>query len=676
MDARSGKSLIWSILWRGLLTVRGLPGAATDGIVQIWNAETGDPISNAREGIRSGNLQILWRILRTVRGLPAPSTTKYLIWEVESGPVTVAIAGPSDRVNKAFDVSITFSRSVTGFTTEDIDVTNGSVTNLSGSGASYTATIEPSSADVVTVSVPANAAGNNLASDVYAVNYSALPQVLMGHKGGILAEAYSSDGTRIATASADDTVLVWNVNAGTPLFELTEHTGDVRSAAFSPDGTMLATGSADDTIRIWNAKTGAHVRTLEEHEGDVYAVDYSPDGSAIVSGSGDRTVRLWSAETGELLKTMTQHSGTVRTVAFSPDGTLIASGSADRTVRLWNAQTGKQIASMKEHGRTIYSVAFSPDGTVLASGSADKTIRFWDVSSQSLIHTRTVGGSAGLVFSVAFSPDGSTLAAGNQDGTVHLWASGNGRHKETLVGHTGTVYAVAYSPDSQTLISGSRDRTLRFWETPSVDPDVNGDGAVDGADLIALGESYGMTVADGADPDADVNGDGVVDITDVLLVVDALAGQAAAAPALASSREAPSVPQVSVWLNDANGLMVRSDSAKRGIAVLESMLLSAGQVVSKSALLPNYPNPFNPETWIPFELAEASRARMTIYNSAGQIVRTLDLGQLPAGAYRSRAKAAHWDGRNALGEPVASGVYYVRIEAGSFTALRRMVVLK
>ena len=67
---------------------------------------------------------------------------------------------------------------------------------------------------------------------------------------------------------------------------------------------------------------------------------------------------------------------------------------------------------------------------------------------------------------------------------------------------------------------------------------------------------------------------------------------------------------------------------------------------------------------------------MTIYNSAGQLVRTLDLGQLPAGSYRSRAKAAHWDGRNALGEPVASGVYYVRIEAGSFTALRRMVVLK
>ena len=596
------------------------------------------------------------------------------IWSLKDAPVTAEISGPRGSVNSAFYVSITFSAAVDGFEASDINAANGAVTNLSGSGNSYTAAIEPSSAGAVTVSIPAGAAGNNLASDVYTVHY-APPRVLTGHRGAVLAAAYSSDGNRIATASADDTVLIWDVNEETPLLELTEHTGDVRSAAFSPDGTMLATGSADDTIRLWNAETGAPIRTLEGHEGDVYAVDYSPDGSAIVSASGDRTVRLWNADTGALIKTMTQHAGVVRTAAFSPDGTLIASGGADRTVRLWNAANGKPLAALKKHGRTIYSVAFSPDGTVLASGSADETIRFWDVSSQSLLHTRTVGGTAGLLFSVAFSPDGSTLASGNQDGTVHLWASGNGRHKETLEGHTGTVYAVAYSPDGQTLISGSRDRTLRFWSMPSPQLDANGDGVVDIADLAHIAANYGS----GGGSGADVNGDGVVDIADVLLVVDALAGQAgavAAAPALAAAREALSVPQVSAWLNDAQRLIVRSDSAKRGIAVLEGMLRSPRHVVSTSALLPNYPNPFNPETWIPFDLSEASRVRLTIYNSAGQTVRVLELGELPAGAYRSRSRSAHWDGRNSLGEPVASGVYYVRIEAGSFTALRRMVVLK
>ncbi len=496
-----------------------------------------------------------------------------------------------------------------------------------------------------------------------------------GHTKSILAAAYALDGSVVASGSADNTIRLWNADTGGHLRTLKGHTDYAYSVAFSPDGLSLASGGKDHSIQLWSALTGDPIQTLEGHTGEVYAVAYSPDGSTIVSGSGDRTVRLWSAKTGKPLKTMTQHAGSVRTVAFSPDGTLIASGGADKTVRLWDAQTGKPLASMKKHARTIYSVAFSPDGKVLASGSADETIRFWNVSPQSLAHTRTVGGSAGLVFSVAFSPDGSTLAAGNQDGTVQLWASGNGRLKETLEGHTGTVYAVAYSPDSQTLISGSRDKTLRFWSMPTPNLDVNGDGVVDAADLQIIADNYG-----GADPNADVNGDGVVDITDVLLVADALANAqaVAAAPALASSGEAPSVPQVSVWLNDANGLMVRSDSAKRGVAVLEDLmsLLAAQMIPSKTALLPNYPNPFNPETWIPFELADSSRVKMTIYSSSGQTVRVLELGQLPAGAYRGRSKAAHWDGRNALGEPVASGVYYVRIEAGSFTALRRMVVLK
>ena len=120
--------------------------------------------------------------------------------------------------------------------------------------------------------------------------------------------------------------------------------------------------------------------------------------------------------------------------------------------------------------------------------------------------------------------------------------------------------------------------------------------------------------------------------------------------------------------------VVGKDEIAAGRIDIGRQLLSA--VPSKTALLPNYPNPFNPETWIPFELAESSRVKITIYNAAGQTVRVLELGQLPAGSYRSRSKAAHWDGRNALGEPAASGIYYARIEAGSFTALRRMVVLK
>ena len=93
-------------------------------------------------------------------------------------------------------------------------------------------------------------------------------------------------------------------------------------------------------------------------------------------------------------------------------------------------------------------------------------------------------------------------------------------------------------------------------------------------------------------------------------------------------------------------------------------------------MLPNYPNPFNPETWIPYQLAEPAEVSISIYAADGRLVRTLDLGHQPVGIYESRARSAYWDGRNALGEPVASGVYFYTLIAGDFTATRKMLIRK
>ena len=103
---------------------------------------------------------------------------------------------------------------------------------------------------------------------------------------------------------------------------------------------------------------------------------------------------------------------------------------------------------------------------------------------------------------------------------------------------------------------------------------------------------------------------------------------------------------------------------------------SAPRLLSETVLLPNYPNPFNPETWIPYQLAEASDVTVSIYAADGKLVRTLDLGHQPVGIYESRGRAAYWDGRNALGEPVASGVYFYTLTAGEFTATRKMLIMK
>ena len=101
-----------------------------------------------------------------------------------------------------------------------------------------------------------------------------------------------------------------------------------------------------------------------------------------------------------------------------------------------------------------------------------------------------------------------------------------------------------------------------------------------------------------------------------------------------------------------------------------------GGTPEEDALHPNYPNPFNPETWIPYQLAEDSEVTITIYNANGTIIRKLSLGHQAAGVYQSKARAAYWDGRNELGEPVAGGVYFYTFTAGDFTATRKMLIRK
>ncbi|MDE0482857.1 MAG: T9SS type A sorting domain-containing protein [Candidatus Poribacteria bacterium] len=131
---------------------------------------------------------------------------------------------------------------------------------------------------------------------------------------------------------------------------------------------------------------------------------------------------------------------------------------------------------------------------------------------------------------------------------------------------------------------------------------------------------------------------------------------------------------VEKWLKEAQQLNLSEPAFQRGILVLEQLL--AAFTPKETALLPNYPNPFNPETWIPYQLATPADVHISIYTADGKLVRQLGLGHLPVGIYHHRSRAAHWDGKNALGEPVASGVYFYTFSAGQFTATRKMLIRK
>ena len=131
---------------------------------------------------------------------------------------------------------------------------------------------------------------------------------------------------------------------------------------------------------------------------------------------------------------------------------------------------------------------------------------------------------------------------------------------------------------------------------------------------------------------------------------------------------------VEEWVIQARGLPLTDAISQRGVIFLEQ--LQAALTPKETVLLRNYPNPFNPETWIPYQLINDTDVVISIYDSNGALVRQLDLGHQPAGFYTARSKAAYWDGRNTSGEVVASGIYFYQFQAGDYSATRRMVILK
>ena len=172
----------------------------------------------------------------------------------------------------------------------------------------------------------------------------------------------------------------------------------------------------------------------------------------------------------------------------------------------------------------------------------------------------------------------------------------------------------------------------------------------------------------------DVNGDGVVNILDLVTVAGALGSTGAAPAAHPQALSMLTADDVQSWLTQAQRLSLTDLRLQRGIRFLEQLL--AVLTPKATILLPNYPNPFNPETWIPYHLAHAADVQITIYDTKGALVRQLDLGYQPAGYYADRAEAAYWDGRNANGESVASGIYFYQLRAGDYSATKRMVILK
>ena len=201
--------------------------------------------------------------------------------------------------------------------------------------------------------------------------------------------------------------------------------------------------------------------------------------------------------------------------------------------------------------------------------------------------------------------------------------------------------------------------------------DVNRDGQVSILDLILIARQLGKRVP--ANAPEDLNRDGVVSILDLILAARGIGSTTApAAPAVGA--EGVDAAMIVAWIAQARLEDDGSLAFKQGIENLQNLLASL--IPEETALLHNYPNPFNPETWIPYQLSESAEVTLTIYDMNGEMIRRLVVGHQAAGMYQSRSRALYWDGRNQLGEPLASGLYFYTLTADEFTGTRRMLILK
>ena len=286
--------------------------------------------------------------------------------------------------------------------------------------------------------------------------------VLSGHGDYVTSAAYSPDGTRIVTASLDKTARIWDARTGAQLIVLSGHGDYVTSAAYSPDGTRIVTASLDKTARIWDARTGTQLAVLSGHDGTVYSAAYSPDGTRIVTASLDKTARIWDARTGAQLAALSGHGDIVDSAAYSPDGTRIVTASLDKTARIWEARTGTPLAVLSGHDGIVYSAAYSPDGTRIVTASDDRTARIWDARTDTPL--AVLSGHDGIVYSAAYSPDGTRIVTASFDKTARIWDARTGAQLTLLSGHGDVVMSAAYSPDGTRIVTASLDKTVRIWD--------------------------------------------------------------------------------------------------------------------------------------------------------------------------------------------------------------------
>jgi WD40 repeat protein len=312
--------------------------------------------------------------------------------------------------------------------------------------------------------------------------------------GGVVDLQLSRDGALAAVVTYDGLVRVWTTGgdvriasfsaahargAGAPSLSAARDNAKVQ---FNRDGTRLLT-LIDARARVWDTSTGAPVASALDRVGDVADASFSPDGIrmlAVLPGGG---VRVWDAAGGTELTPGGAPLATerARQAVFAPSGRMVATLAFGRRVRLWDVASGAQRGVAMPHERPVFAWAFSPDGSRLLTASEDQTTRLWDAETGEPValpmrHHAPIG-------TAAFSRDGTLIVTSSADETVQVWDVRRALRAATPVPHPDRVFGVSFSPDGTALLTTAEDGVARIWDvrTGSLRAELKGETPIDDA---------------------------------------------------------------------------------------------------------------------------------------------------------------------------------------------------
>jgi WD40 repeat protein len=494
-DAATGKELLTlapqrAIVWGVAFSPDGrrVATAGDSGEVKVWDAATGQQLLDLR-----GHTNTAWRVAFSPDGKHLASTSKddtARLWDAASGREVFVLRGHARPV-----VGLAFSpdgkRLATASSTVPLsqlaevkvwDVTTGQpvLSFRAHAGMTPCLAFSPDGKRLAT-------GGRDRLVKLWDAATGDEVLTLRGHRefadvavdqggakfhtnsrgpgiGSVSSLAFSPDGKRLASASSDHTVRVWDVTRDQDALTLPRHPGSV--VAFLPDGRLVLRTSAGCTVR--DVTTGQVVRSVRTPLPPEYAAR-SADGRHLATATGEGPATVWDAAAGKEVETV---MGT--RPGFSPDGRRLATiignpaGSWEQPgeVKLWDVATGKELRTLRGDNWLILFAAFTPDGKQLISVSAGDTARVWDAESGAEVRHFLFDHANAIVL----SPDGKYLAGAGEDSTasqprVRVCDVTSGREVVTLTGHAIQINCLAYSPDGRRIATGSGDETVKLWDT-------------------------------------------------------------------------------------------------------------------------------------------------------------------------------------------------------------------